>query len=236
MRVFVVSGSGLSADSGLSTFRGAAGLYEGMRAEEFLTGASYARDPAAVEAWIGTLRSAAMGAAPNAAHVALAQYQVRYPETRLFTQNVDLLLERAGAATVVHLHGRLDEWRCLGRGHMAPVENPGDWSAELRCVHCGSRVRSNVILFEEAAPAYAQLWTALRRARAADVLLVVGTQGTVLPIAEMVRQFPGRAVLQNLDRSEALPAGLFAREVPGRAETQVAVALAQVEAWRAGGR
>src|SRR5687767_11505584 len=72
MRVLVLSGSGLSADSGLPTFRGAGGLYEGTSAEDFLSAATYARDPEAVEAWLDTLRAASDGAAPNAAHAGLA--------------------------------------------------------------------------------------------------------------------------------------------------------------------
>lgn len=85
MRVVVISGRGLSADSGLPTFRGAGGLYVGMAAETFLSAATYARDPDAVEAWLDHLRHAANAAAPNPAHAGLAAYQARYPETRLFT-------------------------------------------------------------------------------------------------------------------------------------------------------
>jgi NAD-dependent deacetylase len=202
MRVLFLSGSGLSADSGLPTFRGAGGLYQGVTAEEFLSARGYARDPDAVEAWLERLRTAAGAAVPNRAHVALADYQARHPDTVLCTQNVDTLLERAGARQVVHLHGRLDQLRCLGHGHLVSLGAGTRAEGPDRCPRCGSRLRSDVVLFGEAAPAYRTLYAMLRRARSTDALVVIGTQGNVLPIDEMARAFPGRRLLNNLHRGE----------------------------------
>ena len=232
MQVLVVSGSGLSADSGLPTFRGAGGLYEGMAAETFLSAATYARDPEAVEAWLDHLRVAADAAAPNPAHAGLAAYQTRYPDTRLFTQNVDTLLERAGAAEVVHLHGRLDQLRCLGHAHPLPLGLGGRANAPPRCPRCGARLRSDVVLFEERAPAYVQLAAALRGARPHDVLVVIGTQGGVLPVAEMVQAFPGRTLLNNLHDSPWLPTERFTVVIPGRAGEVIGEVVATLDRWR----
>lgn len=113
MRVLALSGSGLSADSGLPTFRGAGGLYGCLRAEEFLSADGYARDSEAVVAWLDRLRAAA-AAEPSRAHVALAAYQTQHPDVVLCTQNVDMLLEQAGAREVFHPHRRLDRLRCVG--------------------------------------------------------------------------------------------------------------------------
>ncbi len=235
MRVVVLSGSGLSADSGLPTFRGAGGLYEGMPAEELLSAATYARDPEAVEGWLDALRAAGDGARPNAAHLGLAAYQARHPDTLLLTQNVDTLLERAGAGDVVHLHGRLDRLRCLGHAHTLPLGAGGRSGAPARCPRCGSRLRSDVVLFGEAAPGYGALWSALRRARPADALVVVGTQGGVLPVDDMVRAFPGRTLLNNLHESPWLRPEQFTAVVVGRAAAAIEEIVATLDAWRAAG-
>jgi NAD-dependent deacetylase len=233
MRVIVLSGSGLSADSGLPTFRGAGGLYAGMRAEEFLSAATYARDPEAVEAWLDRLREASDAARPNAAHVALAALQRRHPDTLLLTQNVDTLLERAGATAVVHLHGRLDRLRCLGHAHPVPLTASGRAGAPARCPRCGARLRSDVVLFGEHAPEYARLWGALRRAGPQDALVVIGTQGGVLPVDDLVRTFPGRTLLNNLHASPHLDRTRFSAVVDGRAADVIDRVLATLDGWRA---
>jgi NAD-dependent deacetylase len=232
MRVIVFSGSGLSADSGLPTFRGAGGLYAGLPAEEFLSAGTYARDPDAVEAWLDSLRAAGASAGPNAAHVGLATYQARHPETLLFTQNVDTLLERAGAGEVVHLHGRLDRLRCLGHAHPLPVGPGGRAAAPPRCPQCGSRLRSDVVLFGERAPGYDVLWRALRRARPGDALVVIGTQGSVLPVDEIMQAFPGRTLLNNLHESPWLDPERFTKVLPGRAAEVIEELVATLDEWR----
>jgi NAD-dependent deacetylase len=203
-----------------------------MPAEAFLSAATYARDPEAVEAWLDSLRAAADAAEPNPAHVGLAAYQARYPDTRLFTQNVDTLLERAGAADVVHLHGRLDQLRCLGHAHVLPLAVGRRAGASSRCSQCGARLRSDVVLFGERAPAYARLWAALRRARTGDALVVIGTQGGVLPVADMVRAFPGRTLLNNLHDSPWLPAERFTAVMYGRAGEVIQELVATLDRWR----
>lgn len=233
MRVLVLSGSGLSADSGLPTFRGAGGLYQGMAAEELLSAEGYARHPEVVEAWLEQLRSAAAAAAPNRAHVALAEYQAGHPDVLLFTQNVDTLLERAGAREVVHLHGRLDQLRCLGHAHVLPLPSGGWADAPARCPRCGARLRSDVVLFGEAAPQYATLWSALRRARRGDALVVIGTQGNVLPIGEIARAFPGRTLLINLHASEWIDDALFDAAFQAPAAEAIDDVIEVLEGWRA---
>ncbi|HKG93658.1 MAG TPA: Sir2 family NAD-dependent protein deacetylase [Gemmatimonadaceae bacterium] len=232
MRVIVLSGSGLSADSGLPTFRGAGGLYQNMSAEQFLSAEGYARDPDAVEDWLDRLRVAEAGAQPNAAHLGLAAYQARHPGTELLTQNVDTLLERAGARAVVHLHGRLDQLRCLGHAHPFPLGAAGRAGASARCPRCGSRLRSDVVLFGERAPAYDLLWKTLRHAGPGDALVVIGTQGGVLPVEEIVRAFPGRTLLNNLHESEWLTPERFTRVFRARAADAIDEIVATLDAWR----
>jgi NAD-dependent deacetylase len=234
MRVLVLSGSGLSADSGLRTFRGAGGLYQGVQADGFLSADGYARDPEAVEIWLEELRAQETRALPNRAHVALAQYQARYPdEVLLYTQNVDTLLERAGARAVVHLHGRLDQLRCLGHSHTLRLEGGTRADAASRCPRCASRLRSDVILFGEVAPAYQALWSTLRKLGPTDALVVIGTQGSVLPINDIVRAFRGRKLLNNLHPSEWIDAGNFDQVFEAPAAAAVDDVVNVLEAWRA---
>ena len=226
MRVLFLSGSGLSAESGIPTFRGADGLYAGMNAEEFLSAEHYAKDPASIEEWLDQLRATGNRATPNAAHRALAKYQRQYPDTLLMTQNVDNLLEQAGATDVVHLHGRIDQFRCVGHGHVAA-------SRENRCLVCASRIRSDVVLFGEPAPNYDVLRRALREATPRDALVVIGTQGVVLPIAGIARAFPGPTLLNNLHESDAIDPDWFDEAIDAPATVAAPQIIATLERWRA---
>jgi NAD-dependent deacetylase len=229
MRVLFLTGSGLSAESGIPTFRGAAGLYAGMNAEEFLSAEHYAKDPLSIEEWLDQLRETVSRATPNAAHRALAEYQQHYPDTLLMTQNVDSLLEESGAIDVVHLHGRLDDFRCLGHGHAAG-------SRADRCLVCGSRVRSDVVLFGERAPNYELLRRALRDATPRDALVVIGTQGVVLPIAGIARAFPGPTLLNNLHESDAIDPDWFDEVIDAPATVAAPQIIATLDRWRARSR
>src|SRR5688572_21850747 len=139
MRGFFLSG-------GLPTFRGAGGLYQGVAAHQFLSARGHARGPDAVEAWLERLRIAVGVAVPNRAHVALAGYQARYPHTVVCTQNVDTLLERAGARDAVHSRGRLDRLRWLGHGPLVSLGSSTRADGPDWCSWCVSRLRSDVVL------------------------------------------------------------------------------------------
>ena len=177
------------------------------------------------------LRRAVSAVEPNAAHRGLAAYQAEHPKTHLFTQNVDGLLRRAGATSVVELHGSLFRARCLGHAHRRALFE--DFDPAARCTTCGSRLRTDVVLFEERAPEYQTLWTALSRARAADALVVIGTEGTVLPITELARQFPGRTLFNNLRPSPAIDEATFDVVLHQAAADAIHSVLATLEKWRA---
>jgi NAD-dependent deacetylase len=205
MRVVFLTGAGLSAESGLPTFRGPEGLYEGMRAEEILSSDGYRRDPAFVENFMAQRREAMLKAAPNAAHMAIASYANSHPGTVVLTQNIDNLLERAGCPDVIHLHGEIMWLRCLGRSHRTPATVPHT----ARCEKCQSRLRSDVVLFGETAPAYSVLRSALASQTEDDALVVVGTQGGVIPIGRVLHLISGKKILINAHPSEHLPESLF---------------------------
>jgi NAD-dependent deacetylase len=186
-RITAMTGAGVSAASGVPTFRGADGLWRTYRAEDLATPAAFRRDPHLVWEWYDWRRSLIAGCRPNGAHEVLARWSRRAGFT-LITQNVDGLHERAGAQHVVRFHGSIWELACA----RACGRSPAAWEdrttplGELppRCPSCGGVARPNVVWFGEAIdPAV------LRRCRAAvecEVFLSVGTSSVVYPAAALM--------------------------------------------------
>jgi NAD-dependent deacetylase len=188
-RVAVFTGAGVSAESGIPTFRDAlTGLWQRFDAAQLATAEAFQRDPDLVWGWYEWRRMRVMKAQPNAAHLAIAALEQRVP-LDLITQNVDDLHERAGSRAPIRLHGSLFAPRCFDCDRQAELppavpEEPegGRRSAPPRCGHCGGRLRPGVVWFGEALPAQA-LVRAIEAARSCDVLLSVGTSALVHPAA-----------------------------------------------------
>jgi NAD-dependent deacetylase len=183
--VFVLSGAGMSAESGLPTFRGAGGYWGKYRVEDLASPAGFARDPLTVWRWYNERILTYREAHPNAGHYALAQMESLLPEMTIATQNVDSLHARAGSTNVLELHGHLREARCTRCGGTRPLENGLD---ESQIEHeCGGRFRPQVVWFGEMLPD--RVWQrAAETARLADVILVVGTSAQVYPAAALALQ------------------------------------------------
>lgn len=183
--VAVLTGAGVSAESGVPTFRASDGLWEGHRIEDVATPTGFARDPALVWQFYNARRANVATVQPNAGHYALAQLEARFGEAfTLVTQNVDGLHRQAGSRNVLEIHGSLRETRCLG---CAKVENRGleVLGAEPRCPHCDERLRPNIVWFHEMLPV--DVWEKAQYAAAlCDVLLVVGTSAVVYPAASLI--------------------------------------------------
>ena len=180
--VAALTGAGISAESGLATFRDAqTGLWARFDPRELATPSAFARNPQLVWDWYAWRRELAAKAEPNAGHLALAALERRVPEFALITQNVDGLHQRAGSRSVVELHGNIGRVKCSREG--ALVEQ---WENSAhgvpRCARCGALLRPDVVWFEESLPelALAAAEDAARRCRA---LLVVGTSTEVYPAA-----------------------------------------------------
>jgi NAD-dependent deacetylase len=183
-RVFVLTGAGISAESGLATFRGSGGLWNGYRVEQVATPEAWEADPALVWKFYSMRRRDAMAAEPNAAHRALARLEDRMGE-RLFlcTQNVDDLHERGGSRRVHHMHGSLFESRCVECER--PFEDRAGYEQQLPvCVKCGAALRPHIVWFGEVPLDMEGIYRELERA---THLLVVGTSGSVYPAAGFVR-------------------------------------------------
>lgn len=191
-RVVVFTGAGVSADSGIPTFRGPGGLWRNFRPEDLATPEAFERDPALVWEWYEWRRGLIRDARPNAAHEAIA----RLPDAVVVTQNVDNLHQRAGAADVIELHGNIFRVRCTREG-TASVHTEPFPDVPPRCA-CGALLRPDVVWFGEMLPDDAVV-RATSLIRKSDLLLVVGTSGVVYPAAGLVRLTRGLSVEVNPD-------------------------------------
>ena len=207
-RIAVLTGAGISAESGVPVFRGPGGLWRQYRPEELATPGAFARDPRLVWEWYDWRRSVVAQAEPNAGHLALAELERRTKDFTLITQNVDGLHERAGSRRVLKLHGDLWTLRCTGCGAervdgTVPLpELPPRCALRLRSGQaCGGLLRPGVVWFGESLPADA-LEQAMAAAARAQVFLVVGTSAVVQPAASlplMARQAGARVVEINAE-------------------------------------
>lgn len=181
----ILTGAGISAESGLQTFRGQGGLWEGSRVEEVATPQAWAQDPARVLRFYNQRRDQVRAARPNAAHRALAEFQ-QIAEVRIITQNVDDLHERAGSTQVLHLHGEIRRARSTSNPAFTVDLGEKDIALGDLCPH-GSQLRPDIVWFGEAVPAIHEAvhWCAL-----ADVFIVVGTSLAVYPAASLIDCFP----------------------------------------------
>jgi NAD-dependent deacetylase len=180
-KLAVLTGAGISAESGLATFRDAGGLWEGHRIEDVATPEAWHRDPARVLEFYNQRRRAALDVRPNAAHEVLVALERDFDVT-VITQNVDDLHERAGSTHVMHLHGKLFESRStLDPSLVYPIVG---WELKLgdRCER-GSQLRPNIVWFGEMVP---MMDRAAEVVSACDILLVVGTSLVVYPAAGLV--------------------------------------------------
>jgi NAD-dependent deacetylase len=182
--VTVLTGSGVSAESGVPTFRDAqTGLWARYDPQELATPEAFRRDPGLVWEWYVWRRDLIVGATPNAGHEALARMQGSLPSLTLVTQNVDGLHQRAGSRDVIELHGNVTRSKCSVEGTI--VEPPSE-IAEMppRCAACGAYLRPDVVWFGEALP-LAALEAASEAARGCEVFLSVGTSTLVYPAAAL---------------------------------------------------
>ncbi|SOB94328.1 NAD-dependent deacylase [Rhodobacter maris] len=182
-RIVILTGAGISAESGIRTFRASDGLWEEHRIEDVATPEGFARNPELVHRFYNARRAAAAAAAPNAAHQALAALEADGRHTVLVvTQNVDDLHERAGTQNLIHMHGTLAGALCAGCGHRWPA--PTQMQVTDPCPACGKpKTRPDIVWFGEMPYRMEEIWAALRQA---DLFVSIGTSGNVYPAAGFV--------------------------------------------------
>jgi len=200
--IVVLTGAGISAESGIDTFRSAGGLWERHRVEDVATPEGFARDPDLVLGFYDMRREALADKQPNLAHHALALLDAQFDgELLIVTQNVDDLHERAGAQRVLHMHGELKSALCNACGVRSPWDAP--MSDRPPCPVCQApALRPDVVWFGEMPYQMERIYTALREA---DLFVSIGTSGAVYPAAGFVRdarELGAQTLELNLERSE----------------------------------
>ncbi len=203
-RIVVLTGAGISRESGLDTFRDAGGLWSRVRLEDVATPDAFRRDPDMVHDFHNSLRRSLPGYEPNAAHAALARLEREHAGPVLVvTQNVGDLHERAGSRALVHMHGELNRARCQGCGSV--FDWRGDLGRDSVCPDCNGTacLRPHVVWFHEIPLAMARIEAALA---ACDLFVSIGTSGTVYPaagfVSEVRRRGQARTLELNLEPSD----------------------------------
>ncbi|HRK07550.1 MAG TPA: NAD-dependent deacylase [Pseudobdellovibrionaceae bacterium] len=204
-RVLILTGAGISAESGLKTFRDADGLWEGHRIEDVATPEAFARDPDLVYDFYNQRRRSLREVTPNAAHVAIAKFEHQHiasgGEFLLVTQNVDDLHGRAGSKRLLHMHGELIKARCLDRGEVLNWTDDLDQSSVHPRSKMPGRLRPHIVWFGEVPLHLDEIFDFARRA---EVFIAIGTSGVVYPAAMLVNATPPhcRRILLNLAAAE----------------------------------
>ena len=216
--IVILTGAGVSAESGLPTFRGPDGLWEGHRVEDVATPEAFDRDPHLVHRFYNLRRRALGSVGPNAAHLAIARLQ-RERRVTLVTQNVDDLHERAGSTGVIHMHGELRKALCTRCG--ARMEWIDDMEVDTPCPACGKTggMRPDIVWFGEMPYRMEEIESALMDA---DLFAAIGTSGNVYPAAGFVRtaRFAGARTIEFNNAGTAV-SGFFEDHRVGPATVEV---------------
>lgn len=231
-RIFVLTGAGVSAESGLGTFRDAGGLWEEYDLEDVATPEGYARDPDLVLGFYNARRETCAGAEPNAAHRALARLEREWPgRLTLVTQNIDDLHERAGHRNVLHMHGDIMRALCAGCGERWDCSGPMRRAdACPACVRPGG-VRPDVVWFGEMPYLMDEIWPLLA---AADLFVAIGTSGEVYPAAGFVAEATASGA-HTLEINLEPTASAFDERLTGPASRSVPAWVETLLAGRGGG-
>ena len=208
-KVVIITGSGISAESGISTFRGNTGLWEEYSISDVCMDGCLDENYELVVGFYDRLRQELETKQPNQAHKVIAFLKSRFPDDiAVITQNIDDLFERAGCKNVMHLHGSLKELRCTFCGYTTEIGYVAQGSEMQVCPSCSSGyLRPNVIFFGENPPLYSNMFAEMRDC---ELYVVIGTSGNVIDVADLTRGRV-RSILNNLEPSHAIDDGKFDR-------------------------
>jgi len=230
-RVAVLTGAGVSAESGVPTFRGKEGLWRKYSPQELATPEAFARDPRLVWEWYDWRRGLIAPLEPNPAHRFIARLEKEVPDFLLITQNIDGLHQKAGSERLVELHGNIWKVRCTREGTVTEDKRVPLPDIPPKCKNCGALLRPHVVWFGESLPVDA-LEEAMEAAEECDLFLVVGTSGVVYPAASLpqIARSHGAVVVEfNPEETPLTP--LTTWSLRGKAG-EVAQALARELGWK----
>lgn len=220
--IVVLTGAGISAESGIATFRASDGLWENHRIEDVASPEGFDRDPELVHTFYNGRRQQILSddIRPNAAHDALARLERQYPDgVMVVTQNIDDLHERAGSHNVLHMHGEILQMRCRNTGIVYPCKQDTDVAQVCECCGQAGNLRPNIVWFGEMPFYMDEIYSALS---GCDLFVAIGTSGNVYPAAgfvEVARQSGAQTLEINLEQSAVATA--FTDGLYGPATQQV---------------
>jgi len=193
-KLVILTGAGISAESGIKTFRDSDGLWEGFNVMDVATPQGFEKNPALVFDFYNQRRKQALDVKPNGGHIGLKELEKHF-EVQIITQNVDLLHEQAGSSNVLHLHGKLNEARSTKNPNL--VYKLDSWELNIgdKC-ELGSQLRPNIVWFGEAVPAMEE---AVMVAVQADIFVVIGTSMVVYPAASLIDFIPDNCPIYVID-------------------------------------
>ncbi|MBN2790358.1 MAG: NAD-dependent deacetylase [Candidatus Delongbacteria bacterium] len=215
-KVLILSGAGLSAESGIRTFRSNNGMWEEHNVMEVCSVQGFIQDRQLVLDFYDKRRKDISDKLPNDSHFMISGLKEKYPgNITVMTQNVDDLLEKSGCKEVIHLHGKLRELKCEVCGNEFDIEYRSIKEFS-ECPECKSHsLRHNVVMFGEPAPMYQRLYNELMKT---DLLVIIGTSGEVLPVSQFA-SYTRYSILNNLDKSFAIDDSIFTYTFYERATT-----------------
>lgn len=193
-KIVVLTGAGISAESGLKTFRDSDGLWEGYAVQDVATPEAWRRNPELVQRFYNERRKAVRDAKPNAAHLALVELEKSF-DTTIITQNIDDLHERAGSTNIIHLHGEINKSQSSLDSKLVYDIDGDEIRMGEKCVR-GSQLRPFIVWFGEAVP---MMEPAITAVESADLLLVIGTSLVVYPAAGLIEYLPGKSPIYLID-------------------------------------
>ena len=222
-RILFFSGAGLSADSGLATFRDSNGLWDKYDPSVVCNYNNWRENYHLVHEFYNLRRTEYEGAEPNKMHLFIAEMQDKYgaKDVDVVTQNIDNLLEKALVKNVTHLHGRINYIHCVDCNDEFEIRIEFD-SKNYTCKKCGSKIfKPSIVFFGEMAPMYQSMYESFSKLTKDDILVVVGTNGNVIPIASIASQLSATKILCNLEESQHIDAKIFDHVFYKRAEEAV---------------
>jgi len=225
--VVVLTGAGISAESGIRTFRAADGLWEEHAIEDVATPEGFAKNPALVYRFYNERRRNLLSpeVAPNPAHLALSRFEQTFAgDFLLVTQNIDNLHERAGSRKLIHMHGELLKMRCVNTNLVFDITDDFEFETECRCCRSTGNLRPHVVWFGEMPFAMREIYSALEKC---DLFIAIGTSGNVYPASEfyqVAKRHDAHTVELNLEKTGSW----FDQHILGNASVTVPVYLNQV--------
>ncbi len=224
-KVVIFSGAGISAESGLSTFRDTGGLWEKYRIEEICQAGCLSWNRENTLTFYDARREQLASVTPNAAHYAIAKLQEHYPnDIAIITQNVDDLFERAGCKDILHLHGFLPRLRCEKCGETELI-GYAKQKRDVTCKSCGGLLRPDIVFFGEAAPMYEHLYEAMEECQ---FLVIIGSSGNVVAMDHFALHVK-YSILNNLERSDAINERVYTKVLYKKATEAVDEIVEDVE-------